>query len=340
MSIPVSWLVTALMVIAAVALAQSPRVPVTARVCLCGFLVALAISGVLLGMRLSLGIDGVAHFQPLVAVVIPVFAYLGFFSLTRENAALPTAMIIRTVFLVVIAHLAILIWWPISVDLIVVSVTIFYVSRMALLLRLQDDDFVHVPPHALKLLRTALIITLTLLSLMIMTDGLVMVVGMVADNGLVLRLLSGISGLSVAFVFVTMLIGLPMALRGAVGRHSEAVTGSPETVTAADHELLTRLDALMLGQQLYRDNNLTVARLGRRLGVPAREVTHATNRVAGSNFSRFVNGYRIRHAQQLLRETDLPVTEIMLESGFSSKSSFNTEFRRLTGQTPSQYRKT
>jgi AraC-like DNA-binding protein len=67
-------------------------------------------------------------------------------------------------------------------------------------------------------------------------------------------------------------------------------------------------------------------------------MSNAVNRCVGENFSRYINGHRIRHAQELLRETDLPITEVMFESGFVSKSSLNTEFRRIVGQTPSVFR--
>ena len=83
---------------------------------------------------------------------------------------------------------------------------------------------------------------------------------------------------------------------------------------------------------------MTLARLSRRLGYPARDISNAINRCTGENFSRFINGFRIEHASKLLKETDLPITEIMLEAGFVSKSSFNTEFKRIVGQTPSQFR--
>jgi AraC-like DNA-binding protein len=47
----------------------------------------------------------------------------------------------------------------------------------------------------------------------------------------------------------------------------------------------------------------------------------------------------VRHAAALLETGDLSVTDVMLEAGFLSKSTFNTEFRRVIGKTPSEYRK-
>jgi AraC-like DNA-binding protein len=42
---------------------------------------------------------------------------------------------------------------------------------------------------------------------------------------------------------------------------------------------------------------------------------------------------------ELLSKSDMPVTEICFESGFSNISNFNRRFHALKGMTPSDYRK-
>ncbi len=76
----------------------------------------------------------------------------------------------------------------------------------------------------------------------------------------------------------------------------------------------------------------------RRLGVPAKALSAAVNRVKGENISRVVNGWRVAHAGALLRE-GASVTEAMLASGFATKSNFNREFLRVTGRAPSDWAK-
>jgi transcriptional regulator GlxA family with amidase domain len=48
---------------------------------------------------------------------------------------------------------------------------------------------------------------------------------------------------------------------------------------------------------------------------------------------------RIRHARDLLQQTDLPVTEIAFECGFESADYFSRCFRNSTGLSPRAYRK-
>jgi len=49
---------------------------------------------------------------------------------------------------------------------------------------------------------------------------------------------------------------------------------------------------------------------------------------------------RIRRACTLLRQTDLNITEIAFKTGFDDSNYFARQFRRVTGMTPSRYRKT
>ena len=56
----------------------------------------------------------------------------------------------------------------------------------------------------------------------------------------------------------------------------------------------------------------------------------------------FVNEFRIKEAMNILKDTSkskLTILEILYEVGFNSKSSFNTAFKKHTGKTPTQHRK-
>jgi AraC-like DNA-binding protein len=58
------------------------------------------------------------------------------------------------------------------------------------------------------------------------------------------------------------------------------------------------------------------------------------------NFHDFINHYRIEFAAKMLREDkEKSILDITYDSGFNSKSSFNSEFKKNIYMTPSQYRK-
>lgn len=90
---------------------------------------------------------------------------------------------------------------------------------------------------------------------------------------------------------------------------------------------------------LYLEPELNLARLARKVGLPARKVSQAINQQAGMNVSQYVNQLRIQQAALMLSNSDRPVTEIMLEAGFSTKSNFNREFLRVQGMSPSEWRR-
>ena len=62
-------------------------------------------------------------------------------------------------------------------------------------------------------------------------------------------------------------------------------------------------------------------------------------KLTGKTFTKFVNEYRVAHACKLLAEDDGSISEVCFESGFNNFSHFNKQFKKLTGHSPSEYRK-
>jgi AraC-like DNA-binding protein len=115
----------------------------------------------------------------------------------------------------------------------------------------------------------------------------------------------------------------------------ERVSLTPED-QQRDTVIISRLDDLMASAKPYLDPDLTLARLSRKLLVPAKQLSAAINRVKGENLSRYVNRQRIAEVCRRL-ENGQSVTAAMLEAGFNTKSNFNREFLRVTGQNPREW---
>ncbi|MEZ8018941.1 helix-turn-helix domain-containing protein [Vibrio splendidus] len=103
-------------------------------------------------------------------------------------------------------------------------------------------------------------------------------------------------------------------------------------------QIVAKFDALMKDHQVFTDPDLSLNRVARKLGIPARKISSAINQTHHQNISKVINAYRIEHAKTLLMQSDEAITDIFLSSGFQTKSNFNREFSRITGQTPSEYR--
>nr|WP_298994891.1 AraC family transcriptional regulator [uncultured Allomuricauda sp.] len=106
-------------------------------------------------------------------------------------------------------------------------------------------------------------------------------------------------------------------------------------------EKIYELSIYMAKETPFVNPGLTLEDLSQKIGIPSRELSELINGCLGTNFVSYVNSYRINMAKQLLtnpHETSLTISEIMYEVGFSSRSSFNTSFKKETGMTPSEFR--
>lgn len=105
-------------------------------------------------------------------------------------------------------------------------------------------------------------------------------------------------------------------------------------------EELEKLIRYMETEKPYLDDKITLQSLATDYSIPEKQLSSLINQNLGKHFFDFINSYRIKDAQRLLTEQhNLTVLEILFDVGFNSKSSFYTAFKKETGTTPSNYRK-
>jgi AraC-like DNA-binding protein len=107
-------------------------------------------------------------------------------------------------------------------------------------------------------------------------------------------------------------------------------------------EVLEEIDRKMAEQKLYRNPTLSVYDLARELGISRHQVSSLLNDSLSMNFYQYVNRFRLEEVCRRLQEDTenrYNILELAMESGFNSKSSFNSLFKKEYGQTPSQYKK-
>lgn len=102
------------------------------------------------------------------------------------------------------------------------------------------------------------------------------------------------------------------------------------------------LAKLMEEHKVYRENNLTLKELAKKLSISPHNLSEIINTHEKQNFFDFVNRYRIKDVKDAMLQPDkknYTLLAIALDAGFNSKSSFNAIFKKYTNMTPSQYRK-
>jgi AraC-like DNA-binding protein/PAS domain-containing protein len=86
------------------------------------------------------------------------------------------------------------------------------------------------------------------------------------------------------------------------------------------------------------DQNISLEALAEMAGLSMHHFARAFKQTVGMPPHCYVLQRRIEHAQQLLRNTELPLSEIALSAGFSDQSHLARHFRRITGMSPSVVR--
>jgi len=124
---------------------------------------------------------------------------------------------------------------------------------------------------------------------------------------------------------------------------SEEKTEKKKLIPDEDFEdLKEKLLTLIDSQKPYLEGDLNLLKLSELIGISTHQLSYLLNNGFGENFFQFINKYRIAHAKKLLISDTyykMSVLGIAFESGFNSKTAFNTMFKKTMGITPSEFRK-
>lgn len=107
-------------------------------------------------------------------------------------------------------------------------------------------------------------------------------------------------------------------------------------------ELYQGIIVIMEAEKPYLDPELNLNRLAQLVNSHPNMLSQCINQMEGKNFNDFVNQYRMKKALGMLSDDkyyNFSVEGIGLEAGFSSKTTFYTAFKKYTGHTPTEYRK-
>ncbi len=86
-------------------------------------------------------------------------------------------------------------------------------------------------------------------------------------------------------------------------------------------------------------SDFSLADMAKALGYHEKYLSSELHFLTKMNFRAFLSTYRIDHAKRLLRTTGQNISDIALDSGYSSINTFNRAFKSAVGMTPSEYRK-
>lgn len=100
-----------------------------------------------------------------------------------------------------------------------------------------------------------------------------------------------------------------------------------------------KLEQVMKENKPFLQPDFSLPDLAAQLGTTIHILSQVINEGLGKSFFEMTAEYRIDEAKHLLKTSrHIKIEEIAQQVGYNSKSSFNTAFKKITGQTPSEFR--
>lgn len=99
--------------------------------------------------------------------------------------------------------------------------------------------------------------------------------------------------------------------------------------------------SLLENQKIYRDPDLTRDKVAKKLRISSGYFSTMLGKSSTRSFNEIINDYRVQEVKNILADGSLnhfSLVAIGLEIGFKSRSSFFSNFKKLTGSTPSEYK--
>lgn len=102
------------------------------------------------------------------------------------------------------------------------------------------------------------------------------------------------------------------------------------------------LEDIMSNEKPQLDPEITIDKLAKMVSSNRHHLSQVLNEKLGLSFYDYINSYRVNEAKLFLSDPERAnqkIASIAYDAGFNSLSAFNDVFKKMTGQTPSQYRK-
>lgn len=103
---------------------------------------------------------------------------------------------------------------------------------------------------------------------------------------------------------------------------------------------IRQMTEFMESKQPFLQIGYSIRSLASELNVPSYQLSAFLNRQLGVNFNDYLNRFRVRYSQELIREglaQSLNLKGLSKKCGFNNRNSFTTAFKKFTGHTPSDY---
>lgn len=315
-SFPIPIFVACVLAFAALRLWQQRNYPSLLIV----LLVLCAVQSLIIALSQHYGVAGLRLVQPITATLIPPAAWIAYKGWARSDVLHILAPL---------AALAALLTAPQFLDVLLPALFVVYGGLIFYNAKQGADN----QPDAL-------LSSGDIPSQIWIVIGIALMASALSDLLIVAAQASGYSGLrpwiiSVFSVGNLLVIGI-LSFSPHLQTRPDDIASEEIESPEPDADIWAQLQDFMIAKKPFLDPDLTLSRLSRQMGIPAKKLSTTINLATGNNVSRFINQARIAMAQKdMLAGTS--VTHAMLASGFNTKSNFNREFLRIVGKSPTAW---
>lgn len=125
-------------------------------------------------------------------------------------------------------------------------------------------------------------------------------------------------------------------------RNKQVKKDKPKEEGTTKHIIIERLKSYLVDERQFLDPDLNLEKTAKALEISQGHLSKTINTELGIGFKDYINSLRVAEAKSYLLDSEFSnytLVAIGLEAGFNSKSAFNSSFKKITGVTPSQFKK-
>lgn len=151
--------------------------------------------------------------------------------------------------------------------------------------------------------------------------------------------------LSLSYIFTYIFIQNPKIIhfeKNKVGIKSFSKYEKSGLNETEAQDYIKKMNQLMEKDKPFINSNYSLNDLSESLNLPNHIISEVLNGLIKQGFYDYINNYRIEEFKELLKNPDNQDEKILnlaFDAGFNSKTAFNNAFKKVTGITPSAYRK-
>lgn len=107
-------------------------------------------------------------------------------------------------------------------------------------------------------------------------------------------------------------------------------------------DYIKKIEQYMDIEKPYLNADISLPELSERMNIPSHHLSRVINEKLNMNFFDFINQYRVEEVKSRIQDQQyvhLSILGIAFDSGFNTKSAFNRVFKKMTGMTPSEFKR-